>query len=232
MPTPTTYTFTISTQFDLGQLTVQVQGSTILTALDHMDSLGNAVDFVFKDVLSNTDSSTLTALVSSYVYSTPVNAPIPVVTAEEVNDKTLKLATSISTFDATTHLAVCQILVPGTYAGFGYNDPGRFVAGGYAFTDAGKFGDRCTKIEVADMDNILGSGAGAVIKTYHDQDVDPSNAGWYLYPAPQSAYEIEIDPIGGYGKLPAGLYLRVTFQKVSDSPATQVACNIWWGKIE
>lgn len=155
-----------------------------------------------------------------------------VTTQLEKNDKTLKLASAVIDYDTGTNLATAMLKVPGTFGGFGYGTDGRHVAGGYAFQDTGAFGDRCKTIEIADQDNLIGYGAGAVLKAYHDTDIEPEYAGWRMYPAPQTSWEIEIDPIGGYGFLPAGLYLKIVFEKLPASPATKVAVNIWWGKIE
>jgi hypothetical protein len=155
-----------------------------------------------------------------------------VTTQEEKNDKTLKLAKASANFDATTNLAICELIIPGTFNGFGYASNGRFIAGGYAFTDAGAFGDAITLVELIDINGVTGNPAGTVIKTYHDQDVDPLNSGWYLWGAPNGQQEIEIDPIGGYGKMFSGMKLRITFQKIPSSAATGVKVNIWWGKIE
>jgi hypothetical protein len=168
-------------------------------------------------------------------FKSSANQPISsvVTTQYELNDKTLKLACLMGSYDVITNLAVLQMQVPGTFTGVDPNScDGRFVAGGYAFSDAYKFGDRAVKIEVVDVDNLFGMGANTVVKTYTDQDVDASNSGWYLYASPSGQGEVEIDPIGGYGFLPAGLYLRITFERVAGSPATSVIANLWWGKRE
>ena len=230
MAVQTDYTYT-KFPCDGAVLQSLIAASAISVAVQHIGTVDTTVTVTMKDALSTDDKTTLDAVVAAYDGSPMPETPNEVITQLEKNDKTLKLACAMGTFDATTNLAVCEIVIPGIFGGFAYDAPGRFVAGGYAFTDAGKVGDRCTKIEVVDKDNLLGAGAGYIVKTYHDQDVDPSMAGWYLYAAPGGQQEVEIDPIGGYGKIPAGLYLRVTFERVAGSTATKVATNIWWGEL-
>lgn len=72
MATPTTYTYTI-TPFDSDQFTKIIILSTIITALSSIDTSGSTVDITFKDVLSSGDQTTLTGLVSAYVYSPTIS---------------------------------------------------------------------------------------------------------------------------------------------------------------
>ena len=146
-----------------------------------------------------------------------------VVTAEEENDKRLKLASAEAEFDAETDIAEVSIRVP---AG------GRWIAGGYAFTDSFKRGDRVTKVQLVDVDNILGAGEHFVVATFHDVDVDEPNQGWRMWPAPNGSSECEIDPIGGYGFLPEGLYLEIYIKRGAGSAATFAAVDYWWAKNE
>jgi len=156
-----------------------------------------------------------------------------VTTQYELNNKVLKLFKCVGAYDAVTNLCVLEIKVPETFNGVDpLNSNGRYVAGGYAFADGYKFGDCLTKIEIVDIDNVLGQGANTVLKTYTDDDADAANSGWYFWAALNGEGEIEIDPIGGYGFIPSGIYLRLTCQRASGSPANNVAVNIWWGKIE
>lgn len=142
----------------------------------------------------------------------------------ERDDIVLKLACMKGTANLSGDLTL-TIKVPGTY-GVDY----RYVAGGYAYVDTVAFGtDKITKIEVVDVDNITGLGANTVVKQYHDSEVSSSNQGWYFYPFHNNAGEIEIEPMGWYGALPAELYLQITF-KVSSLKT--VIADIWWGKIE
>jgi hypothetical protein len=149
-------------------------------------------------------------------------API-VTTQEEKNDKVLKLASGIEDF--ASGVAVISIQVPGTPGG----TDGRWAAGGYCFADVWTIGDRVTKVQVVDTDNLLGYGSGTVLKEYYDSELPEPNQGWQMYPAHSGSGEIEIDPIGGYGFIPAGLYLEI---HSACANATKLAACIWWGKEE
>jgi hypothetical protein len=118
---------------------------------------------------------------------------------------------------------VCSIKIPGTFSAIDSGE-GLYVAGGIAFFNTWNAGDRITKVEVVDVDNILGYGADTVLKTYHDDQAASGNTGWYI--KPQGF--IEIEPIGGYGFVPAELYLRITGQKVTGTGTLYI--NIWAGR--
>ena len=67
----TTYNFTISTSFPNGivatdRLSQEIQLSTIITALDHIDTVGDNCQVVFKDALSGGDETTLNGLVAAH----------------------------------------------------------------------------------------------------------------------------------------------------------------------
>lgn len=103
-----------------------------------------------------------------------------------------------------------------------------FIGGGYAFTDVHTFGDCVEKVQIVDIDDILGFGAHTVVATYHDDRVAAGNQGWYLYPAPQAGGEIEVDPMGFYGEAVAGLYLELYFKC---SAATKVYVDFIFGRL-
>lgn len=143
----------------------------------------------------------------------------------ERQDIVLRTARATAAFSSNE--AEISIKVPGTPG----SGDGRYIAGGYAITDAFTFGDKITQINIVDVDNILGMGAHTVIQTYHDADVDTANQGWYLWPAylvgGVASGEIEIDPMGYYGFVPSGLYLEIYFEAAA---STNVYCDIWWGQ--
>jgi len=66
----------------------------------------------------------------------------------------------------------------------------------------------------------------------YDEDLDEENQGWYMWPAPQTGSELEIDPIGGYALMPEGLYLEIYFKFAAGSATTTVYCDYWWAKTE
>lgn len=149
-----------------------------------------------------------------------------VITEFELDDKVLKLASGIGTFDGNGDCTI-EIPIPGAFDPL---EPSRYIAGGYANTDLYGWGDRCTEVNILDKDNILGMGAGAVLETYHDNEVAEENRGWRFYASEGGEGEIEIEPIGGFGKIPGGLYLQIKFKRANGNPATKVQANLWWGK--
>lgn len=141
----------------------------------------------------------------------------------ERDDIVLKLACTSGQADASGDLAL-SILVPGT-PGSEY----RYAAGGYAFSDNYGWSDKIKKVEIVDEDNLLGLGAGTVVKVYHDSDADEANQGWFFWKTHGSEGECEIEPMGWYGQIPSGLYLRVTFKLQANA---NCKTNIWWGRTE
>jgi hypothetical protein len=143
----------------------------------------------------------------------------------ERDDIVLKLCRGEAAFDGSGDAEI-SFPVPGTPG----SGDGRYVAGGYAFTDVFGFGDYVSQVNIVDVDNILGMGAHTVLQTYHDTDIDSSQAGWYFWPNAQVGGEVELDPIGYYGFIPSGLYLEVYFKRKAGNTATTVYCDVWWGK--
>lgn len=72
------YDYTIS-PLAVDALTAQIQASTIVTALDHINALGSAVAIFFKAALSDADKTTLDAVVAAHTgVPLPNNTSIPV----------------------------------------------------------------------------------------------------------------------------------------------------------
>jgi hypothetical protein len=66
MPTPTKYTYSIASDFpgaaaNTTNLQTEIQASSIVTALDRIDTAGDVIDIWFKDALSTADKTTLDA---------------------------------------------------------------------------------------------------------------------------------------------------------------------------
>lgn len=71
MPTPTKYTYSIANDTANGKvnpttLTTEIAASSIVVALDHIDTGGDVLDIWFKDPLSGADQTTLTAVVAAH----------------------------------------------------------------------------------------------------------------------------------------------------------------------
>lgn len=73
MPTPTEYAF--QQAYDIPSLTSQIQASSIVTVLDHIDVTGSVTDVWFKDALSDADQTALNAVIANYVYVAPPAKP-------------------------------------------------------------------------------------------------------------------------------------------------------------
>jgi hypothetical protein len=73
-----------------------------------------------------------------------------------------------------------------------------------------------------------------MVKTYTDIDMAAANQGWYFWPlangATPCAGECEVNPIGGYGFLPSGLYLTLVYNRPCALNGT-MRINIDWGKL-
>lgn len=159
--------------------------------------------------------------------------PQQVVTTQfELNNKDIKVANMRGAVDASSGIAVAQIKSPGVMA----NGDGRYLAGGEAFFDYAHTLDLVTKIEIVDVDNVLGYGAETVIKSYHDDESDISNQGWIIgvdtFNATGNSGSIEVETLGGYGFIPAELYLRITAQKDPSNKTGTFFVNVFWGKLE
>lgn len=75
-----------------------------------------------------------------------------------------------------------------------------------------------------------------IVKSYTDDDLEAANQGWYFWPVAlgnndPAASECEIDPIGGYGFIPAGLYVIVHYCRATKTTGG-IRVNFWWGKKE
>lgn len=159
--------------------------------------------------------------------------PQQVVTTQfELNNKDIKVANMRGNVDPTSGVAVAQIKSPGIMA----NGNGRYLAGGEAFFDYAHTLDIVTKIEIVDVDNVLGYGAETVIKSYHDDESDLSNQGWIIgvdtFNSIGNSGSIEVETLGGYGFIPAELYLRITAQKDPANKTGTFFVNVFWGKLE
>lgn len=145
-----------------------------------------------------------------------------VTTQFEQNNKDLKLACIKADVDSGTKIATALLKVPGTP---GTTD-GRYVAGGEAWFDTQDSLDNI-RVYITDVDNILGYGAGFVAKSYSDDELDPANQGWFI---PAKFGHVSVEPIGGYGFIPAGLYFKIVGTRVIG--AGSLFLNLFWGKLE
>lgn len=147
-----------------------------------------------------------------------------IITQFEKRDKTLKLA-SAQTDVGSDSLATVLIKIPGTPG----SADGRWIGGGIAWFDDQHKDDRIMSVEFTDEDNILGYGAGTVVGSYTDRDVDTNQQGWRI---PNKRGMIEVEALGGYGFAPAGFYLKIIGKKGGELTTGTFYLNIEWGKVE
>jgi len=158
---------------------------------------------------------------------------VDVATSLEKNDKDLKAATLRAVTDSETGIAVVEFVAPGTP---GAENEGRYIMGAEAFFKEAHAEDRVTKIEVVDVYDLLGYGAGTVIKSYHDDEMPEENQGWYIgvdqyngLIGPHASY-IDVKPLGGYAFLPAGFAMRITAVKDPSSKSSVFYVNLLQGR--
>lgn len=260
MPTPTQYNFTQEVDYPL-VLQANIQSSSIATAFDHIDTLGTGssmqVSVWFKDVLSSTDQTTLSSVMTAYTNVAPPVA-IPVVTTQfELNNKDLKLAKMLASLpgDGSTTSATASVKIPGTPG----SSDGRYIAGGYAISADYDADDWCD-VWVEDKDRMiawqmaLASNPSAtapvadsvvqangyptypVVKSYVDTELSVANQGWYFWPLANNGQatasgECEVEPLGGYGFIPAGLYICCSYNRLTKTSGS-CRINLEWGKLE
>jgi len=222
MATETSYNFTL-TQVDTQALICQIRASSISTAVDYINTDGTTVSIYFKDVLSDTDSATLTALVSAYAYVAPVITynPINVTTQFESNKYTLKLA-SISGLVQSDGSVTLLFKIPGTPGG----TDGRYINAAEAFFDVATAGDRILGAWFVDHDNILGNGVDYVVGSYTDDVAPSANQGWFL---PSNRGFVRAETIGFYGFAPSGFYIKIMAQKAAGITTGTLYVNFEWG---
>lgn len=214
---------------------VDVEGKYFLHAIDGPFSLTCEL---YKDPSDTTD-----ILDFENNYKPLGNKPIitDVVGPFEKADKDLVLASDDQPFIG--NICTLQLLVPGTLGEVG----ARQIAGGYGFTDVYCWGDRITKVELLDKDyayaGILypaepapgvtwpqAEPNGVVMGSYVDDELPEINRGWRLWCDDGNQGGVDIDPIGGFGKLLALCYLTITVEKKPASNATRACLNSWWGR--
>jgi hypothetical protein len=143
-----------------------------------------------------------------------------VTTQNEKDDKTIQIISFKSISDNDGYIST-SLRVPGTFNGIN----GRFIDGGTAFFGTHTNGDKIISIDVIDRDNVLGYGVDVVLSSFHDDEAEIENKGWYIGPSGL----IKVPKIGGYGFVLSGLYFRVRAQKGTPSVDT-LYINISWAK--
>lgn len=76
-----------------------------------------------------------------------------------------------------------------------------------------------------------------IIRSYTDEEADEENKGWFFWPLAQGnnlppVGEIEVNPIGGYGFIPSGFYIKLIYQRPNGIRTGSFRANIDWGRKE
>jgi len=196
---------------------------TLRTNSSFIDDLINSV-VTLKNKYATVEYSGLEAL--AYLFE---GSSIEVVTQHEKEDKILKISSTTASVDPKTGLAKLYMPSPGNFNGVnpvtGAN--GRYIEWGKIWFSEAHEGDRVLKVDIVDLDNILGLGPFYVATTYHDEEAPCDNLGWYI---PKNEGCLEISALGGFGFVPSGLYIVLTLQKSKDNFSGNVYANIKWGK--
>lgn len=219
------------TPVSLDRLAKEIQDSSIVTALDHINWTGTDLAVFFKAELSAGDESVLEDIIDAHTGEPLIiNLPTEVVTQFEKDDKILKLARGSGTVDSNGQ-AIIEIIVPGTFSGVNPNSSdGRFVDAGRIWISDGQDGDCVKKVEIVDASNKIGYGAGVVIGRWHDDEAEvTANEGWWI---PKTAGGISVDSMGGYGFIPSEMVLRLTIQRAAGVTTGTAYLNLKWGKQE
>lgn len=195
MPTLTKYSF--QQAYDIPSLTYQIKTSSIVTVLDYIDASVNETDVWFKDVLSNTDQTTLTTVINNYVYiNPPAYSPLKVVQVLGADSLTLSPFGAIINPTAGT-LTNCDIALPTAMV----------LRGGSMFSNNSSVGDWIS-ISVIDKDNVIGAGGTPNNPTVLGIYV----IGWYMMPG----IENRLEDISVSQNLPQGVYMRISYTSVGN----------------
>jgi hypothetical protein len=258
MATPTKYTY--NQKLDIYSVVKQVNTSAIVTVLDHVDVTGNVTDIWFKDALSSEDQTLLNAVITNYtLLAPPAFPPTQVVTQYELNDKDLKLARGKIVLN-NSNIGTSYVVVPGTigssdgrYVAGGYaisedynkddavlvyiEDKDRIIAMGIALSMNPNATTPVSDATVQGAGVIPGYGAFPnypTLKSYTDDEQPTDNQGWYFWPlangTSSAAGECEVEPIGGYGFIPAGFYIKLIYLRPVGVNTGSCRVNYYWGK--
>ena len=121
-------------------------------------------------------------------------------------------------------IATIEIKVPGTFVNT--STPGRLIAGGRAWFENPAHGDCVCKLEIVDVDNILGAGAGYVVTRYIDDGVDSANQ---LVEICKQHGFAEVDSFEDPGAPPSELYLRIEGKAAANRSDT-FRVNVLWAE--
>lgn len=233
-------------------------GSLPMLADDQTFSLLSSASFILNDGANDiTSPSDAWNAINKIV---PQN--LLVTTQYEMNDKDLKLARSLGTVgedgSALISLRVPGTFgsSDGRYVAGGYaisedynkddyitvhiEDTDREIAWALALSQDPSASVPLSDDSVKALGEIPGFGAFPaypVVRSYTDDDVLPENQGWYFWANAKGYNELangecEVEPIGGYGFLPAGFYIVLKYFRPSGTTTGSCRVNFYWGRKE
>lgn len=74
-----------------------------------------------------------------------------------------------------------------------------------------------------------------MVRSYTDEEAPEENKGWYFWPLAQAhggppIGEVEVNPIGGYGFIPSGFYIKLIYQRPQGITTGSFRANVDWGR--
>jgi hypothetical protein len=208
----TKYTYSISSDTLNGAVSLSdlktelVNDATIILAPDYINASGDVLDIWMKDEMPD-DIAGASALLDAAVAA---HTGIPTEVIEVQGYKPVFLSTSVKLAGFGFKFTATKTTT--TSEDYKLTQDLRF-RGGTVETKDNVMGDTAT-LQIVDVDNILGAGAGYVVATYFEN--------WNI---PQNGSEIIIEPTMGDIVL-QNLYLRLTYISVGGTNDVTVAVNM------
>lgn len=189
-------------------------------------AIDNHAELCSQIAITDPPSADQTDFETNFLPSANATVPSNVRTQFEQVSYLLQMSNISSLNMAPGDSATISIKIPGIFSGVNPPCDGRYIDAGEGWFYPGADGDRVTAITVTDNDNLLGAGAGTVLGTYHDAQVDADNQGWVLH----TVYPTEISTLGWYGFIPAGMYMNITVKRSATASGNgNFYCNLKWG---
>jgi hypothetical protein len=201
------------------RLAVEVRQSTISVALDYISLLGAEVAIFFKSDLSESEITTLGTIVTAHTgESLPENLITTISGIVDTNP--FAVPTYRTKYNATD--AWISIEPSSTATNDFKLTSERYVAGGQLMVKDAAEGDYITA-EVRDVDGIIPSPYRAALCEAHPT-VAMYVEKWWINPSGgYTIFDLDTAPLNA--KIPAGMYLRVTYYASSSGTQRKIAVN-------
>jgi len=207
---------------DSNRLSCEIADSSLVTAIAYITTSVAATSIYMKDILSVGDEAILGALVADHVNTPLPDSSVQFITTGKIDPVLGREIFSVSSFSVNTDYEVKAAGFKGTatkttttnidYA-IGVED--RYINGIKLLANNGVMGDK-VNLMVVDKDNLLGYGAGLVVKQFgFNWNIDPSvvNQGAEIF--------------NYLARIPAGFYVRVSYVSVGTVNDVDVAVNLY-----